>query len=174
VRVNRSQEAEFEHFVAGSGRRLLRTAVLLTGDLGHAEDLVQTALERTARHWSRLDGAPEAYARVVLARLSTDRWRRRRSRVDEIFVDPPERGTKDPAAEVVVRQALIAALKLLTPRQRVVLVLRYFDDLSEAQTAHALGVSQGTVKTTASRATAKLRRLVPELAPDTLTTEVTR
>jgi RNA polymerase sigma-70 factor (sigma-E family) len=172
--VERSQEAEFEKFVAGSGRRLLRTAVLLSGDLGHAEDLVQTALERTARHWARLDGAPEAYARVVLTRLSTDRWRRRSSRVDEVFVDPPEHGTRDLAAEVVVRQSLITALKMLTPRQRAVLVLRYFDDLSELQTAHALGVSPGTVKTTASRATAKLRRLVPELAPEPITTEVTR
>ncbi|MDX6230727.1 MAG: hypothetical protein QOI76_4117, partial [Frankiales bacterium] len=69
--MDQRQELEFETFVHGSGRRLLRTAVLLVGDLGHAEDLVQVALERTARHWNRHDGAPEAYARVVLARLAT-------------------------------------------------------------------------------------------------------
>src|SRR3954451_11299334 len=145
------QEREFEQFVAGSGRRLLRTAVLLVGDLGHAEDLVQVALERTARHWSRLDGAPEAYARVVLARLATDRWRRKSRRAAEVFIELP--GTPDPqdvATQVVNRQALVAALRTLTARQRAVLVLRYFDDLSEQQTAEALGVSTGTVKTTSS------------------------
>jgi RNA polymerase sigma-70 factor (sigma-E family) len=163
--VNRSQEAEFTAFVAGSGRRLLRTATLLTGDHGHAEDLVQTALERTARHWHRLDGAPEAYARVVLARLATDRWRSIRSRVPEVVADPPERVHGDLAGDVAVRQALIAAMAQLTPRQRAVLVLRYFDDLSEAQTAHALGVSVGTVKSTTSRSVARLRELVPDLDP---------
>lgn len=158
------QEREFEQFVAGSGRRLLRTAVLLVGDLGHAEDLVQVALERTARHWSRLDGAPEAYARVVLARLATDRWRRKNRRASEVFVELP--GTADPqdvATQVVNRQALVAALRKLTARQRAVLVLRYFDDLSEQQTAEALGVSTGTVKTTASRAIARLRQIIPAL-----------
>ena len=104
--MNRVQEAEFAAFVAGSGRRLLRTAVLLTGDLGHAEDLVQTAFERTARRWTRLDGAPEAYARVVLARLATDRWRRLRSEAGEVAVDPPEAIGDDLAGDVAVRHAL--------------------------------------------------------------------
>ena len=163
--MKRTDEREFEQFVAGSGRRLLRTAVLLVGDVHHAEDLVQTALERTARQWSRLEGAPEAYARVVLARLATDRWRRTRSRVDEVFVEAPEGDSLDVADEVVTRQSLLAALASLTARQRAVLVLRYFDDLSEQQTADALSVSVGTIKTTASRAMARLRQLVPDLAP---------
>ena len=172
--MNRAQEAEFAAFVAGSGRRLQRTAVLLTGDVGHAEDLVQTAFERTARRWTRLDGAPEAYARVVLARLATDRWRRLRSRPVEVAIDPPENDRADLAGEVATRQALIAAMARLTPRQRAVLVLRYFDDLSEAQTAEALGVSVGTIKSTSSRATARLRELVPDLSPFPAMQEVPR
>ncbi|MDX6209993.1 MAG: hypothetical protein QOE24_2384 [Frankiales bacterium] len=172
--MNRVQEAEFAAFVAGSGRRLLRTAVLLTGDHGHAEDLVQTALERTARRWTRLDGAPEAYARVVLARLATDRWRRLRSRVGEVSGAPPERTHGDFVGQVVVRQALIGAMLQLTPSQRAVLVLRFFDDLSEAQTAAALGVSAGTVKSTTSRATARLRALLPDLDPFPTLQEVPR
>jgi RNA polymerase sigma-70 factor (sigma-E family) len=163
--LNRDQEAEFVAFVEGSARRLLRTATMLTGDRGHAEDLLQTALERTARRWTKLDGAPEAYARVVLARLATDRWRGLRSRVGEVFGDPPENSHKDLAGEIAVRQALFAAMRQLTPRQRAVLVLRYFDDLTEAQTADALGVGVGTVKSTTSRALARLREIVPDLSP---------
>jgi DNA-directed RNA polymerase specialized sigma24 family protein len=88
--MNRGEVAEFEAFVAGSSRRLLRTAYLLTGDRGHAEDLLQTALERTARRWSRLQGAPEAYARRVLVNAATDRWRRRKARVNEVAGHVPE------------------------------------------------------------------------------------
>jgi RNA polymerase sigma-70 factor (sigma-E family) len=168
--MDRSAEAEFEQFVAGSGRQLLRTAVLLVGDLGHAEDLVQTALERTARHWDRLEGAPEAYARVVLTRLATDRWRWRSRRVGEVFADPPETSAQhDVAAEVTTRHQVIGALDTLTARQRAVLILRYFDDLSEQQTAQALGVSVGTVKTTASRAIARLRTTIPALDAEPFT-----
>jgi RNA polymerase sigma-70 factor (sigma-E family) len=163
--MNREQEAEFVAFVEGSARRLLRTATMLTGDRGHAEDLLQTALERTARRWTRLDGAPEAYARVVLARLATDRWRALRSRVGEVPGDPPELVHDDLATGIAVRQALFDAMRQLTPRQRAVLVLRYFDDLTEAQTADALGISVGTVKSTASRALSRLRESVPDLSP---------
>jgi RNA polymerase sigma-70 factor (sigma-E family) len=173
--MERSGEREFEQFVAGSGRRLLRTAVLLVGDLGHAEDLVQTALERTARHWDRLEGAPEAYARVALARLATDRWRRRSRRVAEVFGDAPEAlASQDIAVEVSTRHQVIDALRTLTARQRAVLILRYFDDLSEQQTAQALGVSVGTVKTTASRAIARLRTTIPALDAEPFSTEATR
>lgn len=165
--MNRGQESDFEEFVRGAGSRLLRTAYLLTGDRGHAEDLVQTALERLARRWGRLDGPPEAYARVVLANLATDRWRRRRMRVRELSVDPPVRSAADIAEPVVVRQVLIGALLQLTPRQRAVLVLRFFADLSEAETAQALNIQPGTVKSTVSRATTRLRALLAEF-PHTL------
>src|SRR5438477_9252608 len=125
--MNQDQEAEFVAFVEGSARRLLRTATMLTGDRGHAEDLLQTALERTARHWDRLDGAPEAYARVVLARLATDRWRRRSRRGGEVFADAPEpRVPQDLPAEGATRHQVIVALRTLTARQRAVLIVRYF------------------------------------------------
>jgi RNA polymerase sigma-70 factor (sigma-E family) len=166
VGVRREQEAAFEAFVAGCGSRLLRLAVLLTGDRWHGEDLLQTALERTARHWSRLDGSPEAYAHRVLANLATDRWRRLAARVREVGADHPhvhERaamtgvGSGDPATGVALRQALMTALQELPPRQRAVVVLRYFCDLSEAETAEALGIGVGGVKSAGSRGLARLR-----------------
>jgi RNA polymerase sigma-70 factor (sigma-E family) len=157
--LKREDEKRFEEFVAASGRRLLRTAYLLVGDQQHAEDLLQTALERTARRWTKISGAPEAYARTVLTNLATDRWRRRSVRPDELFIPPPERGSPDPAAELVMRDALMAALGELTRRQRAVLVLRYFDDLTETETATALGITIGTVKSTASRSLDKLRAI---------------
>jgi RNA polymerase sigma-70 factor (sigma-E family) len=160
--VNRSQEADFEQFVAGVGSRLLRTAYLLTGDLGHAEDLVQTALERTARRWTRLEGSPEAYARRVLANAATDRWRRHRARVAEVHRDQLDhQGSEELASDVVLRRALVVAMRQLTPHQRSLLVLRFFDDLSEAETADILGISVGSVKSGTSRALDKLRTLAP-------------
>ena len=159
------QESEFEAFVAASGPRLLRLAMLLSGDRGHAEDLLQTAFERTARHWGRLEGAPEAYARVVLTRLAVDRRRRLSTRVREVFIDPPERGLDDVAARIAIRGSLVAALMQLPPRQRAVLVLRFFEDLSQEQTGAALGITASTVASTTSRASARLRTLLPELAP---------
>jgi RNA polymerase sigma-70 factor (sigma-E family) len=164
--VNREQELAFEAFVAVSAQRLLSVAYLICGDLGEAEDLLQGALERTARHWTRLAGEPEAYARVVLANLATDRWRRRRSRPTEIAADEMEfaaqtnaaLGTGDHADSVAIRLDLIVLLNSLPRRQRAVLVLRYFCDQSEAETARALGISLGTVKSTTSRALARLRK----------------
>lgn len=156
----------FEAFVAARSTALLRTAHLLTGDLGHAEDLLQTALERTYRHWRRVD-EPEAYARAALASLATDRWRQRARRVREVGGWLPERPGADDHRGVEQRHDLVAALAALTPRQRAVLVLRFFDDLSEPQTAHALGISVGTVKSTASRALAALRERHPDLVRST-------
>ena len=158
-------EAEFTAFVTGSGSRLLRLAMMLTGDRGHAEDLVQTAFERTARRWHRLDGAPEAYARVVVTRLAIDRRRRLGARVREVFTDPPEPAVDDVATRIAVRSSLLAALMQLPPRQRAVLVLRYFEDLSQEETAAALDITASTVASTTTRAAARLRLLLPELAP---------
>jgi RNA polymerase sigma-70 factor (sigma-E family) len=163
--VRAQQESEFTAFVTGSGPRLLRLALLLTGDRGHAEDLLQTALERTARHWHRLDGAPEAYARVVVSRLAVDRRRRLGSRVREVFTDPPESSVDDVAGRIAIRSSLMAGLLQLPPRQRAVLVLRFFEDLSQEQTAAALGITPGTVASTTTRAAARLRALLPDLAP---------
>jgi RNA polymerase sigma-70 factor (sigma-E family) len=158
--VERSAEADFESFVARSGRSLLRTAWLITGDQGHAEDIVQTALERTARHWTGISGEPEAYARRSVVNLATDRWRRRSARVSEIPLGsgPTAAGAAPDATSLVdLRHDLLSDLRSLPPRERAVLVLRYFNDLDEAATAQALGVSVGTVKSSASRGLSRLR-----------------
>jgi RNA polymerase sigma-70 factor (sigma-E family) len=170
--MDRAAQLEFEVFVAASGRSLLRTAWLLTGDRGHSEDIVQTVLERTARRWTRLQGSPEAYARRSVINLANDRWRRRRTSVTEVQVADlatlGENAGRDPIAEIELRQALLHALRELPPRQRAVLVLRYFLDLDERDVAVTLGVSVGTVKSSASRGLARLRSRAPYLDPSTV------
>ena len=128
---------EFEAFVAASSDRLLRTAYLLTGDAGHAEDVVQSALLRTARRWRWARRSPEAYARTVVANLAKDRWRNlgRRPAEAPLVHDVPL-AAKDGLLD---RDALMRAARELPPGQRAVLVLRYFDDLSVEETAKALG-----------------------------------
>jgi RNA polymerase sigma-70 factor (sigma-E family) len=158
--------AAYEAFVRSRSRPLLRTAHLLTGDLGHAEDLLQQTLERLARHWRRLDADPDAYARRTLVNLANDRWRRLGRRVRE--TGPPAESVplvRDDVAAADQRHDLVGALMRLTPRQRAVLVLRFFDDLTETDAAAALGCSVGTVKSTTSRALAQLREsaAAPEL-----------
>jgi RNA polymerase sigma-70 factor (sigma-E family) len=152
-------EAGFTSFVHERSTGLLRTAVLLAGgDRGHAEDLLQGVLERMYAHWDRIDG-PEAYARRALAHAAVNRWRTRRRRPELPLLDPDAGGPVpgDGAAAVDLRDALVRALLTLPPRQRAVLVLRYFDDLPEAEVARALGCSVGTVKSAASRGLATLR-----------------
>jgi RNA polymerase sigma-70 factor (sigma-E family) len=152
-------EVGFTEWAAGCDRRLLRSAYLLTGDLHRAEDLVQEALVKVALRWERLrDGSPTAYARTVIVRDHATWWRRRR----EVVVDGPAdsaAASTDPDTELVVRRALAR----LTPRQRAVVVLRHFDDLTERETAEALGVSVGTVKSQNAAALARLRCGAPEL-----------
>ena len=157
---------EFEAFVAASSDRLLRTAYLLTGDLGHAEDVVQTALLRTARRWRSAKQAPEAYARTVVANLAKDRWRALGRRPAEA---PLEHDVALDRPDVLLdRDALVRAARGLPEGQRAVLVLRFFDDLSVEETARTLGVSTGTVKSQTSRALAGLRTaLASTQAPTT-------
>jgi RNA polymerase sigma-70 factor (sigma-E family) len=147
---------EFEAFVRSRGAQHLRTAHLLTGDLGHAEDLLQTALERLSRHWQRVD-EPDAWLRRTLTRLAVDRWRRQARRVRAVSTTLDRSSTGDVHAPVDDRLDLFRALAALTAKQRAVLVLRYFDDLTEPDVAAALGCSVGNVKSTASRAIARLR-----------------
>ena len=150
----------FEEFVAARRQALLRTAYLLTGSHEDAEDLVQVALVKAVPHWARIADHPEPYVRKILARESVSRWRRRRWRelsTDEI----PERPSR--AVDLDQREVLRSALLRLAPRQRAVVVLRYYDDLTERQTAEALGIGVGTVKSHARDALARLRVLVPEL-----------
>jgi RNA polymerase sigma-70 factor (sigma-E family) len=153
-------EAEgFAQFVAARERALLRTARLLTGDWALAEDLVQTALVRSWPRWERIRRRddPEIYVRRVLVNTWAS-WSRRRWRGERASETVPERPAPgDVAAEVAVRMAVDSALKSLTSRERAVLVLRVFDDLSEAQVAQILGCAVGTVKSTMARATARLR-----------------
>ncbi len=154
----------FEEFVAGRRPALLRTAFLLTGHAEDAEDLVQTTLIKVVPRWGRIKDNPEAYVRKVLAREATTRWRTRRWR-ETVVEHLPDREATGPdlTSAVAVRDALMR----LPPRQRAVLVLRYYDDLTERETAAALGVSIGTVKSQTSDALARLRTLVPDLAaPD--------
>ena len=161
--MDAEDEAEFGRFVTTRSAGLFRTAYLLTGDRHEAEDLVQATLERVAERWRRIDHSPEAYARRVLYHLQVDRWRlpsfRREMPVDQV----PETRRGDHSTGADLRVSLEAALGRLTRRQRAVLVLRYFEDLPEAEAAALLDVSVGTIRSTASRALARLRILCPEL-----------
>lgn len=150
---------EFEAFVAASSDRLLRTAYLLTGDAGHAEDVVQSALLRTARRWRSARRSPEAYARTTVANLVKDRWRSlgRRPSESPLEHDVPLVGDGASSDSRLDRDLLMRAARELPVGQRAVLVLRYFDDLSVEETARTLGITTGTVKSQTSRALASLR-----------------
>lgn len=159
-----SVRREFEDFVTAASSSLLRTAYLVTWDVGRAEDLVQEALLRAARQWPRLRGMahPEAYVRRIVVNLALDQRRRRWRQAEELHPSgaPGEEAGDDRTAEafgaVDDRGELIGLIGALPPRQRVVLVLRFYEDMSEAETAAVLGWPVGTVKSTAARA---LRRL---------------
>lgn len=158
------EQAAFEEFVRSSSSRLLRTAYLLTGDRGHAEDLVQTALLRTARRWHLARRQPEPYARRVVVNLAKDRWRTRRRRVDEVAIEAAASRESSVSSddEVLERDRLLAAVRMLPAGQRAVLVLRFFDDLSVAETAATLDCSEGTVKSQTSRALDRLRSVLDQ------------
>ena len=158
--MDRKQERAFEEFVAKCGNDLLRLATLLTSDRGLGEDLYQETLHRLAARWSRVD-SPRAYCRQVMHNIVIDQARVRRRQVPEIRLaeayDNGDPRAADPASAAELRPALLAALRTLTQQQRTILVLRYFDDRSQDEVAELLGVSPGTVKSTASRAMAQLR-----------------
>lgn len=153
-------EAEgFAQFVQGRERALQRTAWLLTGDWALAEDLVQTALAKSWPRWERIRRRddPELYVRRVMVNTWAS-WSHRRWRGEHASAALPENAMPgDMAAEAVIRVAVQSALDSLTSRQRAVLVLRVFDDLSEAQVAGVLNCATGTVKSTMARALVKLR-----------------
>jgi RNA polymerase sigma-70 factor (sigma-E family) len=158
------RRVEFEQFVADSTDALLRTAYLVVGDLTESEDLVQECFVTIAKRWPRVRAMehPRAYARRVLLNLALDgSARRSRRRLElEHATSLDERFDERSSGELIAvdtRSALVAALARLPPRQRAVLVLRYFEDLSESETAAALQCSVGTVKSTASRALARLQ-----------------
>lgn len=151
-----------EDFIDRSSRPLLRSAWLLTGNWASAEDLVQTALLQSWRHWDAITSeTPELYVRRVLMNTFLNGQRRRWSRERPVSQLPDQPGSDDVSA-AELRHVIWSALSGLPARQRAVIVLRYFNDLSESQTAQVLDCSVGTVKSQASRALAKLRT-APEL-----------
>ena len=157
------RDDDFVEFVDSRSTALLRTARLLTaGDQHAAEDLVQTALEKAYVAWPRIQrkGAEEAYVRSIMTRAAIDRTRQRSRRGEVVTDDVPDLPVHPVGPED--RDHVFALLGALPPRQRAVMVLRYYDDLSEAQIADALGCTAGTVKAHASRALATMRRLTDE------------
>jgi RNA polymerase sigma-70 factor (sigma-E family) len=154
---------EFERFVSGVSGELLRTGYLVVWDLGEAEDLVQECLIKVAKRWPRVRSMdhPVAYARRILIGLALDGSKRRSRRRGELAAGRLIEGADDASLSrldlVGLRSELIQALGELAPRQRAVVVLRYYGDLPEAEVAAALGCSVGTVKSTSSRALARLQ-----------------
>ncbi|MEU4238720.1 SigE family RNA polymerase sigma factor [Actinoplanes sp. NPDC026619] len=161
-----AREADYANFVRTRTHALLRAAYLLTGDQHLAEDLVQEALARTHRAWLRLERPEnaEAYARKVMYHAQVSFWRRPRIAevpADALTTEPA--GADDPAEAAIQRLTLRRALLALSAKQRAVIVLRYFEDHTEAEAAQVLGVSISTVKTQTGRALDRLRTLLPDL-----------
>lgn len=151
-------DADFREFVRSRGRALLRSAYLLTGNLADAEDLVQAALAKTFQAWNRIEDrkALDGYVRRAIVNTHISWWRRRR--LDEYPTDEiPDQAAADMSGNSELHDTLQRAIDRLPHRMRAAVVLRYFEDMTEAEVADALGVSQGTVKSTVSRAVAKLR-----------------
>jgi len=158
-----TDRVSFDGFVLGRTDRLLRTAYLLTHDHALAEDLLQTALTKVWTAWSRIDGDPEPYVRKIMVNTYSTWWRRKWTGERPTEVLPETAGTTeiDTHAE---RRDLWAALGRLPRRQRAAVVLRYYEGLTESETADVLGCTVGTVKSTTSRALGKLR-IDPALTP---------
>jgi RNA polymerase sigma-70 factor (sigma-E family) len=157
--MNAQLDDEFREFMQARWPTMVRLAYGLTGDQGHAEDVAQTAFARAYASWPRISRSdnPDAYVRQIVINENRNRFRKRR--VTERLTDsPPDHGAGDATREFDERSALIAALQRLGPRQRAVVVLRYWMDLTEAEAAAALNCSIGTVKSQASRALATLRQ----------------
>jgi RNA polymerase sigma-70 factor (sigma-E family) len=162
-----TQFPAFTTYVRTKGPTLLRTARTLTPNPADAEDLLQTALTKTYLAWDRIEDhrAVDGYVRRTLVNTRTSQWRKRR--VDEFCTDEvpePVVDVPDLTEQQAQRDALLRAIARLPPRQRAMVVLRYYEDMSEVQTAQTLGVSVGTVKSAVSRALGKLRD-DPELEP---------
>ncbi len=161
---------DFDAFVRSRTHSLLRAAYLLTGDQYLAEDLVQSALARTHRSWKSLhrSGNADAYTRKIMYHLQVSWWRRGKV-AESLLGDMPEprRHLVDPddsADRLTIRLTLREALSRLTPKQRAVLVLRFYEDRTEAEAAQILDVNIGTIKSQTAKALSRLRTVAPELA----------
>lgn len=157
-------EAAFRDFAAAARPRLVRTAYLLCGDAHEAHDLVQVTLLRVHRRWRSIerDDQPQSYARQVLVNLAASFWRRRLRMPLVALTAAGEPAEPDTTAAFADREELWAAVMALPARMRAILVLRYFEQLSEAETAAALQCSLGSVKSQASRGLARLRSVLTE------------
>ncbi|MFF2750296.1 SigE family RNA polymerase sigma factor [Kitasatospora sp. NPDC058048] len=152
----------FTAFVHARSSALFRTALLLTGERHVADDLVQSTLEQVCRHWRRIRSAdaPEAYARRILVNLANDRWRKLRGRAEVPLDDGIGDGYVDPYKGLVVRDELMRELQSLPIGMRTVLVLRYFEDLDDAEIGHLMNISAGSVRSQVARGLSKLRSTV--------------
>jgi RNA polymerase sigma-70 factor (sigma-E family) len=158
-------EESFTAFVRASGERHLRVAVLLTGDWHAAEDLVQASLVKLYRAWPGIDqvgGDPDAYLRRIMINTQRSWWRARWRREAPAAVLPDKPGPGEDADQRALAVSIRQALRKLSPRQRTVLVLRYYEDLPEAEIASLLGCSAGTVKAHAHRGLRALRAVLGE------------
>lgn len=168
MRTGLSAQDEFREFAVAHTASLHRMAYLLCGDEHRAHDLVQTALIRTYRHWSRIrGGSPYGYARRVIATARIDGWRRTRREVlqsphDVAVAHDVRASSPDGVPAVVERDRLVRALRRLGPRQRKVIVLRHLLDMSEADVAAELRITTGTVKSQLSRGLDRLREILEE------------
>jgi RNA polymerase sigma-70 factor (sigma-E family) len=151
-----------ERLLEVRGHHLMCAAVALTGNGADGEDLLQAALERLVRNWRRVQADPEGYLRRTMYNLAADGWRRRRRWRDRLVVLRAQARTEPGSEQVAVvdlRDQLVRLLGQLPPRQRAVIVLRYWEQRTEAETAALLGCSEGTVKSAASRGLRRLREL---------------
>ncbi|QFY10254.1 SigE family RNA polymerase sigma factor [Nonomuraea phyllanthi] len=156
------QQRDFADFVAARSDSLIRLAYVLTNDQHAAEDLLQSALAKTAGRWRRIRGNPEMYVRRVMYHEQVDRWRSPGWGRERVMDAVPERASGDRTAEVDNRITLDQALRALPVRKRAVLVLRYYEDLPESEVAKIMGCSVGTVRSQTHQAIARLRELVGE------------
>jgi RNA polymerase sigma-70 factor (sigma-E family) len=164
VVVDQVAETEFRDFVTACSPELMRRAfVLVGGDYEAARDLVQAALAKALSRWDSID-QPIAYVRTIMYRQQINWWRRGWGRMELPSAEVPERAGDDTTYSTELKLTVRAALYRLTPRQRAVLFLRYFEDLSEAEAANILGCSVGNIRSTSHRALARLREIAPELA----------
>jgi RNA polymerase sigma-70 factor (sigma-E family) len=161
----RTREADFAAYMRARQPALLRTAFLLTGDAHTAEDVVATALAKLYLSWDKVRDreSVDGYVRRIIANETTSLWRRPWRRREVAADVLPEHGRSD-SYDDGRAAAVWRAVSSLPPRQRAVVVLRYYEELSEAEIAHVLGISPGTVKSQASRALAALRATHPDLA----------
>lgn len=169
--ARQDDEAAFHEFVVARVAAFSRTAYLLTGDFHLAEDLVQTALFKAAKAWHRIEGEPEAYVRRILYTQNVSWWRSRRHVSERSLEVYDDRAAASDDLEL--RISLDQALAQLTRKQRTVLILRYYEDLTEVETARLLGIGVGTVKSQSRQALARLRIVAPHLG-ELVRTEVRR